>query len=272
MNFFKIATIFSIALGLLACGGGSGAEKNNTGIVAETHQPLPIISRFGIFSVDYKRFAGVYTLLDNGDLYAVHISDNELLGHAFSTLSPSNSMKNPDEINWVIFTNPAFLSGYIHEGIFGVDHTGAELNFLINGDIGTYTALVTQQRAYTNYSTKSLYNAPLSMPTVSGQYRGFMRSAGVHNKLVSINNFTIDDKGAISVDAIQCTFKGHITPHGATGVFDAVFETVGENCQLARTLKGIVTPLEIINDKPKFAVQLHSANNEQVTVFILDKI
>jgi hypothetical protein len=67
----------------------------------------------------------------------------------------------------------------------------------------------------------------------------------------------------------NCIFKGNLTAHGSTGVFDVQAQTSGNSCRYLGALSGIVTPISIIDKHPRLGLQLDSNDYLESAVFVI---
>lgn len=177
-----------------------------------------------------------------------------------------------DSITWANFIDDANKVGrYESNPRFGRSFTSNSVNFKISGGFGTFTAQTTKQKKYGNSSSKSLYHDPIPLMTFAGSYTGIVRTAGIMKPITIPSEFTMDAEGNFTATAMDCTFNGTFTQHKDTGVFDVTAGVSGSICRLSSELRGIATPLSLINDKPAIAIQLNHTSNTETAVFIVTK-
>ena len=250
------ATLFGA---LAACAGGADAGTP--------------IGTAGIFDVNYGKFSGVYTLLDDGRFFGMHfVGGGILAGHPHGPLSGTNSTTSRERIAWANFIDDAGQVGAQEPaGMFGRSFGASTLDVSITGSMGSFRATSTQQKAWGPSDTHTLYADAIPMAVIAGTYAGVVRSAGISVPQQVVGSLTIGADGALATTAAGCDFAGTITPHGSTGVFDAHVVASGTGCSFTGPLNGIVTPLSFIGSVPKLALQLDTDDNLQTAVFVVTK-
>ncbi len=273
MQFSKITIAISLLLSLAACGGGGSATS--APVAVKDPDPQLLIGTVGVFDVNYGQFSGVYTFLENGDFYGLHfVSGSTLAGHPHGPLTATNSTTSMEAISWANFIDDMNQVGAQEsDGKFGRTF-GTSVNVRISGSMGSFSASASKQKTYSTSDTKSLYKDPIAMSVMAGTYTGSMRTVGIDMSKQSVTGFVIDSSGNFTATAVNCKFAGKLVQHGATGIFDAQVDASGDSCHLKSPLKGIVTPLSVINNLPQLGVQLNSVsavNGLHTAVFIVTK-
>lgn len=271
MKIPELAAVAFLMAAVAACGGGSSAPSPSP-TPAPAPAPSPL-GTAGVFDVGYGQFRGVYTFLDDGNFYGVHFVPGAVLaGHPHGLLSSADSATTPEPIAWATFIDDAHQVGAQESaGRFGRTFSSTALNVAIQGSMGSFTASASRQKGYGDGSANTLYGNPIPMSAIAGTYTGALRTVGIETPEQSVTDFVIDAGGAASVTSAGCSFTGTLTQHGATGIFDARFQTSGAGCGLSPVVAGIATPLSFVAGKPQLAVQLDGAYNAKTAVFIIDK-
>lgn len=300
MRSYILVIFAALTTFLVGCGGGSSEKSrsssslssalsssnstlsstpsslsNSTASSQKSSSSSSVISigTAGIFDVNYGQFTGVYTLLEDGRFYGIHyVGGSTLAGHPHGILSPENSTSNIESITWANFIDDANKVGkYEANPKFGRSFTSNSVSFKISGGFGAFTAQTTKQKKYGNNGSKSLYHDPIPLMTFAGSYKGIVRTAGIMKPTSTPSEFVMDAEGNFTATAMDCTFNGTLTQHEETGVFDVTVGVSGSICRLSSELRGIATPLSLINDKPAIAIQLNHTSNTETAVFIVTK-
>lgn len=301
MNSIKHAIPIFTVFFLAACGGGSGGKSaptiSNTSAVtssltqsssssstsstsssSSTTSSQASIENAGIFYVNYGQFSGIYTFLENNEFYGLHFVDiTTLAGHPHGQLTSTNSVTSGEDISWANFIDAQNGFGFQESaGWFGRTFSPSGITVKISG-LGaapnmTFSATATQQVHYSSTNSKTIYDNPLSLNQIAGQYSGILRTVGINQTIKDVTNFTINTDGNFIVSVASCTFTGKLIQHEKTGVYDTQVTTSGPSCSLTSSLKGITVPLRINSDtNMELAVQLDDSNNAQSAVFIINK-
>jgi hypothetical protein len=261
----------AVALLLAACGGGGGGA---TVAVSSGQSSAAQIGSAGVYDVNYgyDQFSGVYTLLENGEFYGMHFITTLLVGHPYGVLKLQPTINAPEPIIWANFVDDAKKLGtFEQDPVFGRSFSASSLVVGLSSPMGDFHAVANRQKAYAEGSTKTLYGDPLPLSTLAGGYSGYMRTAGFAHALDQVRTFAIDATGHVASSAAGCDFNGTMRQHGSTGIFDVTMQTSGTGCGYVGALKGIVTPLGVIDGIPKLGFQIHSADNWHAAVFIVTK-
>lgn len=259
----------SICVGLIACGGGDSppsVPKIDEKIPTQVLIPASLV---GIYDVDFGLFRAVYTLLDDGRFSGFHYTaDYSTFSQPHTSYTPGTATTVLRPVSWAIFS-----AGFVEPSVnFNRQLNNGALNFEIaSGGIGPFNSIAKFQKTYNSSSSKTLYFDPIPLVILAGSYIGEVRSVGIQTPTLPVSDFVLDEGGNFSVTSAACTFNGKLLQHGVTGVFNAQVLTTGITCTYKGPLQGIVTPLSLINDKPRLGLQLATENGSQATVFIIQK-
>jgi hypothetical protein len=234
-----------------------------------TSPPAEPLGTSGIFYVRYSQFSGFYTLLEDGRFSGVHFVYGELAGHPYGKLSESNSSQHLEPIVWANFIDDANQVGKLEaDPRFGRSFGSEGLDVTISGGFGTFSTSQFQQKSYSPDDKRSLYHNPIPLSTLAGQYTGKIRTAGIEKQMENIE-LQLNDKGELSVQAVNCTLTGQLTQYGTTGVYDINVQASGPACMLAKNLVGMVTPLSMEDNKPELAITFD--NGKQSVAMVVNK-
>ncbi|SMC26216.1 hypothetical protein SAMN02745857_02427 [Andreprevotia lacus DSM 23236] len=232
--------------------------------------PLTPLGTAGIYDVRYGQFSGVYTLLDDGHFSGVHFIAGRLVGHPHGQLSTANSVDHLEPIAWANFIDDyAQVGAQETNPSFGRSFDATELKVTIKGGFGTFSTSQQEQKTYAMDDNRSLYAQAAPLATLAGNYSGYLRTVGIGKPAEDFKSFQLGSDGHFTVQAVDCSFDGQLTPYKNTGVFEVKVNTAGTQCKLAGQLAGLVTPLQIQASGTRLAVQLDDASNAQTAVFIL---
>ena len=265
----KTLLMTAICVGLSACGGGDtlpSAPKTDEKNPALIQIPASLV---GIYDVDFGLFRAVYTLLDDGRFSGFHYTaDYSIVSQPHTSYTPAFATTVLRPVSWAIFS-----AGFVESSVsFNRQLNNGVLNFdIASGGIGPFNANAKIQKTYNSNSSKTLYFDPISMSILAGNYLGEVRSVGIQTPTLAVNDFVLDNTGNFTVTSATCTFKGKLIQHGTTGIFNLQVQTTGDTCGYKGPLLGILTPLTLINDKPRLALQMATEDGSQATVFIIQK-
>ena len=261
-------TLLIVPVVLLLAGCTAASPAATPPPVKESAAPVAV-GTAGIYDVDFGQFAGVYTLLDDGEFYGLHFLGDTLAGQPHGQLSPDNTALAKEPIAWANFVDDGRRVGSMEKaGVFGRTFSDTDLTAAISGSMGSFSAKATAQKAWEPGSGKSLYLDPIG--DVSGSYTGNLRTVGIQKQQEAVKDLRIDGD-SFTVEASGCTFEGTLTPYQSTGVFRLTATTSGADCLLQPELSGIVTPLSVVDGVPQLAFQLDSADATQAAVFIVTR-
>ncbi|MES2148274.1 MAG: hypothetical protein V4508_00635 [Pseudomonadota bacterium] len=279
MQLSTLALGMSLCGALAACGGGNNEAYssglvivNDSGQTAADPNVAPV-GTAGIYAVNFQQFQGIYTFLENGQFSGIHYTNTSvLLGHPRGQLSAANSQATPEPIAWANFVDDLLEFGQQDKAAkFGRTFSPGALDVSIWGNlVGHLSAQAVRQKAWYLGSTRTLYNDPIPLATLSGKYKGIVRTVGILSTQQDVSDFVLDGSGAFSVSSSGCHYTGKLVQHGATGVFDVSASISG--CALRPEMKGLVTPMSYENDRPQLGIQLDSADELHTAVFVITKI
>lgn len=267
--------ILSLSFCLNACGGNNGAAAAPAAPVAASAAQPPRAGGAGVFDVNYGRFQGVYTFLDNGDFYGLHlyydVTGPVILGHPYAHLDAGNNLTHPTTLTWANFVDDERRVGMIdREGALGRTFAVDGLHVhLYSATVGDASAVIEFQKTWAEDSAQSIYLAPIPVSRLAGAYAGYWRSAGLQEKRQNLDRFSIGPDGTVQGSSVGCSVQGQLRQHGATGIFDVELQAAGGPCGAGLALTGIVTPLALAAGKATLAFQVH--NPQAILVFLVQQ-
>lgn len=270
MHAARLISLASLFAALSACGGGG----DSGGTPPPPPPPPPPIGTAGIFDVDYGQFTGVYTMLDDGRFYGMHFvsGGSVLAGHPHGPLSANNSTGSREHIAWANFIDDLHQTGRQEQaGVFGRTFHPSTLDVSITGSMGSFSATATRQKTWGSDDTHTLYNDPIPLASLAGNYSGIVRTVGIATPQQSVTGFALGADGHWSITAAGCHFEGTLAQYRSTGVYEAEATTSGDGCHFTGPLAGVLMPTSYANGVPRLGLQLDTADNAQTAVFLLNK-
>lgn len=269
--FVPFVPLLGLSLCLTACGGGTAVAAPPVPEAIAT--PPRAAGGVGVYDINYGRFMGVYTFLDNGDFYGLHIYYDQngplILGHPYAHLASTNDLDHPTALTWANFVDDDYRVGMIdRQGALGREFAADGLHVhLISATVGDAAAVAQFQKMWTDGSSQSVYGNPIPTAQLAGAYAGYWRSAGLGERRRDLESFSIAPDGKVQGSSVGCTVQGQMRQHGNTGIFDAELQATGGPCGPGLALTGIVTPLAYAQGKATLAFQVHSP--QAILVFLV---
>ncbi len=196
-----------------------------------------------------------------------------LAGHPRGTLSENNSTNNRDSIAWANFIDDAQMLGAQEPNPnFGRTFTSEDtVGVTIEGSFGVFSTTAQGQRPWSADSTNTLYDNPIPLSDLAGDYQGILRTVGISEPQRSVSDFDLDNAGNFAVTVGSCDYSGVVTQIGATGLYTATASVSGNECMMPTVMTGILMPLSFEENIPEFTLMLNSDDEQNTAVFLFEQ-